>query len=155
LALTALTSGGRSVGIVRLRTTSHGVHIKKMAAILSKKNFTKSIHTYTSVSNAILFSIYSSSLLYLSAVPGHYHATVYLAQTFTLYFPLYLKWTSSKLIYVSVVPFVVIRSWKIFVWAHYSSLFSSCGVGVHTSLVLVPILMQMNSVRLLRVWCQL
>jgi hypothetical protein len=25
LALTSLTSGGRSVGIVRLRTTSHGV----------------------------------------------------------------------------------------------------------------------------------
>jgi hypothetical protein len=27
LALTSLTSGGRSVGIVRLRTTSHGVYV--------------------------------------------------------------------------------------------------------------------------------
>jgi hypothetical protein len=62
------------------------------------------IHTYTSISNATLFFIYSSSLLYVLAIPGHHQATVYLAKTRTLYFPLYLK-MNSKLKYVNVVPF--------------------------------------------------
>jgi hypothetical protein len=49
------------------------------------------IHTYTSVSNAILFFIYSSSLLHVSAVLGHHQATVYLAKTVTLHFTTVFK----------------------------------------------------------------
>jgi hypothetical protein len=38
-----------------------------------------------------------SSLLHVSAVPGHRQATVYLAKTGILYFPLYLKLISYNL----------------------------------------------------------
>jgi fucose 4-O-acetylase-like acetyltransferase len=60
--------------------------------------------TYTSVPRATLFFIYSSSFLHVSAVPDNHHGTVYLPKTVTLYFPLYLKWISSKLKCINVVP---------------------------------------------------
>jgi hypothetical protein len=54
------------------------------------------IHTYSSGSNATLFFIYSSSL-HVSAALRHHQATVYLAKTVTLYFPLNLKRRALRL----------------------------------------------------------
>jgi hypothetical protein len=63
-------------------------------------------HTYTSASNATLFSSYSSSLLHALAINGHHHANGHSAKIATLYFHCSLM--KSK--YATVLPFVIIYS---------------------------------------------